>query len=245
MKITVVGAGYVGLSVAALLSRRNDVTLVEINPDRVDQINNGICPIKDSMLEEALVRAPIHAVSDPSGVYAVSDVVVVATPTDYDSEKHYFNTSSVESVIAKAVRQNPEALIVIKSTIPVGFTKQMCERFATTNIVFCPEFLREGHALEDNLYPSRIILGKETPDVTALQEGFINEMAMCAIKDDVEVLTMGSGEAESVKLFANTYLALRISYFNELDSYAYANGLNPEQIIRGVCLDPRIGDGYT
>ena len=246
MYITVVGAGYVGLSLAVLLAKHNRVTIVEINHERVDLINNGISPIRDACLEEHLKalyadgRSP-KAHTSPDGIYEQSDLVIVATPTDYDPARNYFNTSAVESVVEAVNAVNPNALIIVKSNIPVGFTA----RYRGYNIAFCPEFLREGHALEDNLYPSRIILGFTENTDKDKAEQFIGALLQASLKENVMVLRMQSTEAEAVKLFTNTYLALRVSYFNELDTYAMSNGLSTKDIIEGVCADPRIGDGYN
>ncbi len=249
MKISVAGTGYVGLSIATLLSQHNEVTAVDIVQERVDMVNGRRSPIKDDCIEEyfATKTLQLKATTDWKKGYADAEFVVIAAPTNYDSVKNYFDTSAVEDVISKVLRVNPQATMVIKSTVPVGYTESVCAKFNTKNIIFAPEFLRESKALYDNLYPSRIIVGFNQNDATmeSRAHSFAELIKSGAIKQDVPVLFMGSTEAEAVKLFANTYLALRVSYFNELDTYAEIKGLNTRQIIDGVCLDPRIGTHYN
>ena len=249
MKISVAGTGYVGLSIATLLAQHNDVTAVDIVLERVELINNKKSPIQDDYIEEYLANKPLklHATLDWENGYKDAEYVVIAAPTNYDSQKNFFDTSAVEDVIEKVIKVNPNAIMVIKSTIPVGYTESVRNKFNTNNIVFAPEFLRESKALYDNLYPSRIIIGYEQSDkeLEAKAKQFAELIKEGAIDQNVPILYMGSTEAEAVKLFANTYLALRVSYFNELDTYAELKGLDTQQIIEGVCLDPRIGTHYN
>ena len=254
MKIAVAGAGYVGLSVATLLAQHNEVTLLDVVPGKVDLVNQWQSPIVDEQIERFFQEAAsgqrslnLHATCDPADAYADAQAVVIATPTNYDAERNSFDTSSVEAAIDAVRSCNNDAWLVIKSTIPVGYTEELREQRNDPRIIFSPEFLREGHALFDNLNPSRIVVGGNLEDAPAatFMETFANLMKAGAEKTDVPVLLCGSTEAEAIKLFANTYLALRVSYFNELDTYASLRGLNAKQIIEGVCLDPRIGDHYN
>ena len=248
--IAVAGTGYVGLSLAVLLAQNHQVVAVDIIKEKVDQINKRQSPIQDEYIEKYLATKELHLVAtlDSKTAYENADIVVVAAPTNYDSEKNYFDTTHVEEVIRQVLSVNQKALIVIKSTIPVGFTQSVREKFETENIIFSPEFLRESKALYDNLYPSRIIVSYEENSPEVVVEGakqFATLLQEGALKQNIEILHMGSTEAEAVKLFANTYLALRVSYFNELDTYAEMKGLDTESIIRGVGLDPRIGEHYN
>ena len=249
MNIAVAGTGYVGMSLSVLLAQRHCVTATDIVPARVALVNARRSPIRDAEIEEYLATKALdlRATEDWREAYGNADFVIVATPTNYDPEKNFFDCSAVEDVIQKAVSVNPSATIVIKSTIPVGFTARARQKFGTKNILFAPEFLREGRALYDNLYPSRIIVGYDQTDADVEQRAktFAELLRACSLNPDVPVLFMGSTEAEAVKLFANTYLALRVSYFNELDTYAVMKGLNTRDIIDGVCLDPRIGAHYN
>ncbi len=249
LKIAVAGTGYVGLSLAVLLAQHNTVTAVDIVPEKVERINNKVSPIQDEYLEKYLKEKQLDltATLDGDAAYAYADFVVIAVPTNYDSHTNFFDTSAVESVIQQVMRCNPSAVIVIKSTVPVGFTVSAREKYGCKKILFSPEFLRESKALYDNLYPSRIIVGTdlEDPELCEAAETFIDILKEGSLKEDIDTLIMGYSEAEAVKLFANTYLALRVSFFNELDTYAQVKGLDTKQIIDGVCLDPRIGDQYN
>lgn len=249
MKITVAGTGYVGLSIATLLSQHNEVKAVDVIQEKVDLINNRKSPIQDDYIESYLAEKPLRLEATTNGeeAYRDADFVVIATPTNYDPMKNYFDTTHVEEVIEMVMRVNPSAIMIIKSTIPVGYTESVRERFACDNIIFAPEFLRESKALYDNLYPSRIIVGRPEGDqrLDKAARCFAGLLQEGAIKKDIPTLFMGLTEAEAVKLFANTYLALRVSYFNELDTYAEVKGLDTSHIIQGVCLDPRIGSFYN
>ena len=252
MKIAIAGAGYVGLSLAVLLAQRNDVTLVDIAAEKVDLINAGKSPIRDAEIEDYLAHRTLRltATTDARKAYAGAEIVVVATPTNYDPKRNFFDTHFVEDVIDVVLEVNPAATIVIKSTVPVGYTSGLCERYPEGRFLFSPEFLREGHALYDNLHPSRIVVGVPSEssyfdELEGVADGFAQLLADGAEDEDVDVMVMRATEAEAVKLFANTYLALRVSYFNELDTYAQARGLDAGRIIKAVGLDPRIGSHYN
>lgn len=249
MKIAVAGTGYVGLSMATLLSRKHSVKAVDIVPEKVDLINRRQSPIQDEYIEKFFAEKELDltATLDAEAAYKDAELVIIAAPTNYDPKKNFFDTSAVENVVEKVMTVNPDAFMVIKSTIPVGFTASLRERTGSRNIMFSPEFLRESRALYDNLYPSRIVVGTDLDDprLVAAAERFADLLQEGAVKQDVKKLIMGFTEAEAVKLFANTYLALRVSYFNELDTYAEMKGLDTQAIIGGVCLDPRIGDHYN
>lgn len=249
MKIAVAGTGYVGLSLAVLLAQQHEVVAIDIVPEKVDMINRGISPIRDEYIERYLTTKKLNlcAMLDPETAYRDAEYIIVAAPTNYDSKRNHFDTTAVETVIGTAMKFNRDAVIVIKSTIPVGYTERIRARTGNRRILFSPEFLRESKALYDNLYPSRIIAGTDLSDaeLTAAAERFVEILRSCALKEDVHTLIMGFSEAEAVKLFANTYLALRVSFFNELDTYAEMKGLDTKAIIDGVCLDPRIGAHYN
>ena len=249
MKIAIAGTGYVGLSIATLLAQHNEVVAVDIIAEKVDKINNRISPIQDEYIEKYFKEKELNlrATLDTKEAYTDADFVVIAAPTNYDTQKNFFDTSAIENVIESVIDYNPDAIIVIKSTIPVGYTDSIRNKYHCDNILFSPEFLRESKALYDNLYPSRIIVGTDTMNARLMKaaDTFANLLKDGAVKEDIDILLMGFAEAEAVKLFANTYLALRVSYFNELDTYAEMKGLNTKEIISGVCLDPRVGEHYN
>ena len=249
MKITVAGAGYVGMSMAVLLSQRHSVKVIDVLQQKVDMINDRQSPIQDDYIERYFAEKELDltATLDPQEAYSDADIVIIAAPTNYDTKRNFFDTSAVEAVISKVLEINPSVLMVIKSTIPVGYTESVRRRYNCSGILFSPEFLRESQALYDNLYPSRIIVGTDTEDASLVERAkiFASLLKEASLKEDVQVLIMGLTEAEAVKLFANTYLALRVSYFNELDTYAEIKGLDTQKIIEGVCLDPRIGTQYN
>ena len=249
MKIAIAGTGYVGLSIATLLAQHNEVVAVDIIAEKVDKINNRISPIQDEYIEKYFNEKELNlrATLDTKEAYTDADFVVIAAPTNYDTQKNFFDTSAIENVIESIIDYNPDAIIVIKSTIPVGYTDSIRNKYHCDNILFSPEFLRESKALYDNLYPSRIIVGTDTMNARLMKSAdtFANLLKEGAVKENIDILLMGFAEAEAVKLFANTYLALRVSYFNELDTYAEMKGLNTKEIISGVCLDPRVGEHYN
>ena len=249
MKIAIAGTGYVGLSIATLLAQHNEVVAVDIIAEKVDKINNRISPIQDEYIEKYFKEKELNlkATLDTKEAYTDADFVVIAAPTNYDTQKNFFDTSAIENVLESVIKYNPDAIIVIKSTIPVGYTESIRNKYHCDNILFSPEFLRESKALYDNLYPSRIIVGTDTMNARLMKaaDTFANLLKEGAVKENIDILLMGFAEAEAVKLFANTYLALRVSYFNELDTYAEMKGLNTKEIISGVCLDPRVGEHYN
>lgn len=249
MKIAIAGTGYVGLSIATLLAQHNEVVAVDIIAEKVDKINNRISPIQDEYIEKYFKEKELNlkATLDTKEAYTDADFVVIAAPTNYDTQKNFFDTSAIENVVEAVIKYNPDAIIVMKSTIPVGYTESIRNKYHCDNILFSPEFLRESKALYDNLYPSRIIVGTDTMNARLMKaaDTFANLLKDGAVKKDIDILLMGFAEAEAVKLFANTYLALRVSYFNELDTYAEMKGLNTKEIISGVCLDPRVGEHYN
>lgn len=247
MRISVAGLGYVGLSLACLLSRQNQIYAVDICEDKVRNVNSGVSPIKDPLISKYLATRPpsLHATTDAIAAYAQSELIIIATPTNYDESTHRFDTSSIEKVLDLAINANPKACVAIKSTVPIGYTKSISKRYGQSTIMFSPEFLREGHALEDNLHPSRIVVGVTADEHRSDAERFAKLLSASAEDRAIPIRVVGSSEAEAIKLFANTFLALRVSFFNELDTYAQVNELDSRQIIDGVCLDPRIGDHYN